>query len=332
MWNPKTQYESHGIKAKSFFAKEEKIQKDFDVGIFFSTFESRGLVSSELLKRKSCRNTYIVFFDEAKNEPLRKKNDRLLLRQISRCSKKEPFVIRGHSVRDVEKIMNNILGHIPAACYTHTQEWFIDIVGAPKPYFLGLLGNLRSRIRAPKLTLFNPTGDYGKNDSSNEDYSFTAGFDSYMWVPWLWGRPIPALSWTYIFLLGFEGNRSYEIFDRFEPRYVKALLGNPGYKKDYFKKAIDRNTAFLKAANPKRIYSNAADAVETWRTILDSVNKDPIKTNICIVPLGSKPHALGGGLAALTSGSPAVLYLMPRSFKIRDIPRGEYVWIYEISF
>jgi uncharacterized membrane protein YbaN (DUF454 family) len=211
-------------------------------------------------------------------------------------------------------------------------SWFIDIAGSPKPYYLGICAYLRRKIAAPDLTLFHATGDYEKGNTPENAFSFTDGFDRYMWVPYLWGRPDRSLPWTYFFLLGFEGNRSADIFERFEPRFTQALIGKPGYKPDYVRTAKSKNALFLRRAKPKIIFADAADAVEAWKRLDARILRDCKSTNVCLVPLGTKPHALGGALAALANGSPGVLYVMPRSFSVRDVQPGPYVWTYRLSF
>lgn len=330
MWEKVTEYNSYGIQGCSFKSKEEKFEENFTIGIFFSSPELRCLVSSQLLHKNSCEVSIIVFFKELDDRGLRAKHDTILYDQVCRCSKNEPVTIKERSIHEAEGILCEMLQSIPACAFSGDQEWFVDVSVSPSCY-LGFLGYLRDRVESPKLTLFNSTGDYEKGDDLRDAFSFTLGFSKYMWVPWLWGRPNPLLPWTYFFLLGFEGDRSYEIYDRFEPDFVKALVGKPGYRPEYVELAKDQNAQFIKKARPQMVYANAADAVETWQKIEKSIEDDRKKSNICIVPLGPKPHAVGGCLAALTNGFPAVMYLMPRSYKVKNTPRGEYIWKYEIT-
>ena len=232
---------------------------------------------------------------------------------------------------EVEEILGEILANIPDQLFSKDKNWFIDSSVSPKPYFLAILGYLRGRIESPTIVIFNSTGYYEKSGEPREAFSFTEGFEKYMWIPNLWGRPDPRLRWTYFFLLGFEGDRSYGTFDRFEPDYVKALISKPGYRPNYPEEVERRNHQFLQEACPEIIYADAADAVEAWIKIDQCLEKARRETNVCIVPLGTKPHAIGGCLSSLTDGSPGVLYLMPRTFKVRDVPRGDYIWKYVLT-
>ena len=52
----------NGIQATSFRSEDAGIDEHFELGIFFGTFEERGLVSSTLLQQRSCSNSMIIFF------------------------------------------------------------------------------------------------------------------------------------------------------------------------------------------------------------------------------------------------------------------------------
>lgn len=328
-------HSSGSICAKVFRSKNAPIKEKFDVSIFFGTFESRGLVSSKLLQKNSCMHSVIVFFNEAQDTSLRKKYDPILSSQVGKCSKEPTYTINNVSIKEVEKILEKLISWVPADCWKPEANWFIDLGGSPIPYFLGLLGYLRDIFPCPRLTIFNPTGDYEKE---KEGYSFTYGFDKNIWVPRLWGRPDPALPWTYVFLLGFEGSRSYEVFFRCEPDNVLALYGKPGYKPGYEVESIKRNEMFLKESGLwvgnetyNIIESDAADPIETWCKLEKVVEGARGKSNVCFVPLGPKAHALACGLCALADGAAAVLYNMPRAYSLRDVNRGKYLWKYQIT-
>lgn len=297
--------------------------------IFFGTYESRGLESSRLLERHACKNSVIVLFTEMEDETLRKEHDAKLISQVSECSERTPEFVRGRSVGDIEGVLAAILE--AGLAVSPDGNWFVDISGSPKPYFLGLLGALRRRVISPQVTIFHPTANYAKVTDKGRAHSFTSGFDRYIWVPWLWGRPIPTLPWTYIFLLGFEGNRSYEVYRNFEPRYMKAILGKPGYCKEYENIARTANEIFIKEAKPEMFNADASNSTATWQKIEEEVLPNCCESNICFVPLGPKPHALAAGLAAMSSGGAAVLYLVPQSYRCRDVHRGKYLWLHQVS-
>ena len=330
MWSKVAEYSGCGITATSFRAEKDVIGDEFSVGVFFSSYESRCLESSTVIPEKAIERSVIVCFREKDPTGFREKHDRILFEQVSRCTRERPEVIDSLSVQEVELVLEEIMRRIPASAASGECRWFMDITGSPKPYYMGLLGWLRDRVESPALTLFHTEAHYEQKHSREEAFCFTEGFSRYIWVPRLWGQPDPRLPWTYMFLLGFEGDRSLEIYERFEPDYTVALISDPGYQPGYTEVAKERNRVFLAEAKPELFYTDAADPIGTWRELEKRIGIAQVKSNVCIVPLGTKPHALGGCLAALSTRTPAVLYLMPRGYKARDVPRGKALWKYEI--
>jgi hypothetical protein len=331
MWSKAAEHSGCGISATSWQSEQAVIEDTFSVGLFFSSYESRCLESSTAIRSKGIEKSVIVCFREKDPTGLREKHDKALFQQVSECTSERPEVIDSFSVQEVELVLEEIMRRIPVSAASGECKWFMDITGSPKPYYMGLLGWLRNRVESPLLTLFHTEARYEEKHSPDEAFCFTEGFSRYIWVPRLWGQPDPRLPWTYMFLLGFEGDRSLEIYERFEPEYTVALISDPGYQPGYTEIAKDRNRVFLTEAKPEIFYTNAADPIGTWSELERRITKTQAKSNVCIVPLGTKPHALGGCLAALAARTPAVLYLMPRSYKARDVPRGKSLWKYEIS-
>lgn len=335
-WELVDEYKSKGLGVKAYRSIEAGIKGSFDLGIFFGTFETRGLTSTkDILAKKSCDYSVMVFFDEEKDGSLRQKYDPILLKNVKKITKKEIFEVRDYSIKSIEQILRNIFSVIPISCLHPESHWFVDISGSPIPYFLGLLGFLRDIFPRPKVTIFNPTGHYPEH---KEGYSFTRGFDKLIWIPRFWGQPSPALPRTYVFLLGFNGNRSYEVFYKCEPDHTKALVSSPGYEEEYEKEAINRNEHFLKESGlltegkePTVIKSDAANVVDTWKKLEAIVDAERDKSNVIFVPLGPKAHALGCGLSALSDARSSILYHLPRSYEVRDVKRGKFLWKYDIT-
>jgi len=335
MWTQVSSHASRGLRAVSFRSTTmSPVTDTFDMGIFFGSYESRCLVSSRLLHPGSCRSSTIVLFTEASDTSLRVDHDRRLTEQVTRVSEEKPVVRREFSVHEVERVLEAIVEHASVnGCLREGSRWFIDIVGAPKVFFMGLIAFLREQLISPSITVIHPGAHYDRTAQSESVFPFTSGFSRYMWVPWLWGMPDPTKPWWYFFLLGFEGNRSYAIYDNFEPLRVDALIAKPGYRRDYTERAFEENRAFLEEARPVVMHADAGDPVQTWKMLEKrTVDGDPdSKYNICIAPLGPKPQALGGALFALAHGCAGALYQMPRKFHVRDVKRGRVLWRCDIT-
>src|SRR6266498_4589646 len=109
MWKLISKYETHGIKAAAYRAKRDKIKGQYDLGIFFSSYESRCLVSTTLLAHKSCKAVIVVLFKNAKNNALRKTNDPILIEQATKCSHRKPIILKDLPVREVSENLAKIL-------------------------------------------------------------------------------------------------------------------------------------------------------------------------------------------------------------------------------
>ncbi len=308
------------------------IRKRFALGIFFGTCESRGLVASRLLAEGSCAHSVVVLFRDMDSRGLRQRYDPQLLEQVTRCTARGCItVVSDVSANEVDETLARVAAAVPAAAWAPGSEWFLDISAAPIPHFLGVLGQLRRRTFAPRLQVFHPGGHYERNEKDEAGaFTFTSGFERHIWVPYMWGSPVPSLPWAYLFLLGFEGNRSHEIYERFEPDHVEALIPRPGYQPDYPRRTERENRRFLNAARPARFYAHALDVTAAWRKIRNHLARVPQDHNVCVVPLGPKPHALAGGLAALQDGRPSVLCTLPRSYWVKDTAPGPQLWTYEV--
>jgi hypothetical protein len=338
-WELIGKYESMGVDAEAYRSNQPQIDDDFALGIFFGTFESRGLLSSMLLHDKACRHSIIIFFNESKDTPLRKQFDPMLIEQVTKCSMNKPYLVDNVSIKEVDSTLNKIILSIPSESWTIDTKWFIDISGSPTPYFLGLLAHVKDIFPNPKLVIFNPTGDYGTTNT--DEFSFTSGYDSINWVPYLWGKPNPNLPRTFIFLLGFEGERSFEVFYRCEPDKVKAIIANPGYKDEYTQIPLKRNVIFLEESGlidkqnnkiKNIVEASASNPLDVWKKLEKIVQKEKGKSNIIFVPLGPKAHALGSGFCAMSDSTSSILYHMPNAYSIRDVKRGQFCWKYNIVF
>lgn len=324
-------FSSGGVELASYRAKEADIVEQYDLSIFFGTFESRGLVSSSLMQEGSCLNSTIVYFKESEDSPLRKKNDQILLQQVSKVTTNERVSQIGNmSLKDPEKVVEAIVNSAPPECFKLGARWFLDISGAPIHHFLGLIAYLRDIFPSPEITVFNPTGNY---EPAKAGFSFTSGFEEELWVPYLWGMPDVNLPWAYIFLLGFEGHRSYEVMDFREPKFLEAIIGSPGYSHNSEEIALEKNKNFLDETDlyDKIVKCDAAnpnDAITSFKKML--CKYDGV-ANVAFVPLGTKGHAIAAGLCAIENGRASVLYHMPRAYAIRDVNRGEYIWKYIIN-
>jgi hypothetical protein len=79
------------------------------------------------------------------------------------------------------------------------------------------------------------------------------------------------------------------------------------------------------------IYVDAGNPVQIIREIEALYTKSKDIFNICIVPLGVKPHGLGAGIFGCINNDVSIMYQVPKKYKLHEIKRGEKVWLYKIN-
>ena len=118
-----------------------------------------------------------------------------------------------------------------------------------------------------------------------------------------------------------------------EPDFVEAIVTEPGYENEYFTKAIEINKSFLTESKIEAkdiIKIDAGDPVRVCEQILAIYEKYKEITNVCLVPLGTKPYAIGAGLSALIQNDIAIMYQVPKSYSMNSTGAGDGMWIYRI--
>ncbi len=334
-WKNEGSFSYNGISGDTYSCDSSdcKFTDHFDVGIFFSSFESRSLFSSKHLAKNSCKHSLIVFFTEASDSDLRKKHDTVILDQVSICSDSTPVSLTNVSIQQLKETLLKIINNIPKETYSYNSRWFIDLGGAPTPYFLGLLGFLKNISLPPIITLFNPTGNYEITNNNDQVFHFTSGFKKNIFIPNYWGIRDDALPRKYIFMLGYDEYRSYKIYEQQEPDEIEVFITSPGYKPEYEKIVLKRNKNFLIECGIKESKINKSCAANISDTIIklrEIITRCKHNKNICLVPLGVKAHALSCGICSLAEVFPSVLYNMPKTYEIKDTKVGDKIWKYEI--
>jgi hypothetical protein len=334
-WKNEGSFSYNGISGITFssYSSDCDFPDQYDIGVFFSSFESRSLFSSKHLAKKSCKYSLIIFFTEASDSDLRKKHDEIILDQVRICTKTAPICLRDVSIKLLKETLFKIINTIPKELFNYDSKWFIDLGGAPTPYFLGLLGFLKNISLPPLITLFNPTGYYDIVNNENQVFHFTSGFEKNIFIPYYWGKRDDALPRKYIFMLGHDEYRSHKIYEQQEPDEIEVFITSPGYKPEYDEIALKRNKQFLNECGIKEseinksCAGNISDTITKLRNIINNCNHSK---NICLVPLGVKAHALSCGICSLAEVYPSVLYNMPKTYEIKDTKVGDKIWRYEI--
>lgn len=302
----------------------------FDFGLFFNSTEERTLEYNKIFSSKSIKKSLLVDFKN-KQSALKSTNlnsNNVYLKNLS-------LKLVNLSLEDIFNYEDNldiIIQNFSEEVFKLKAKCFIDVTGVPLIYTVTLLRFLKLAFPSPDLYLFNVSANY-KAPKEKEIPQFSDGYRENIYIPGYYGKPDFSKPWLYIFLLGFEGYRSLNIYKVNEPDFVEAIIGDPGYQDDYFDKAVKENKAFLNEAkidSKKLIKINAGDPVEICSKILNIYDEYKGLSNICLVPLGTKPHAIGAGLSALIKNDITIMYQVPRSYSMNSTRAGKKMWIYKI--
>ena len=167
MWEKKTGYSRYGIEATSYYTENDEIEDYYKLGIFFSSFESRCLTGSSLIKKGNLENSIIVFFKQKDDKGLREKYDSQLYENVKEISKNEPIVIKDLDMFDISGGATKLIREISTIRFNQDDSFFLDISGAPKPFYLTILAYFRKKTFPPTLHVFTPTGKYEDDKNVN---------------------------------------------------------------------------------------------------------------------------------------------------------------------
>jgi hypothetical protein len=332
---------NHGIHLSNLFKIDafkhncsdvKPINEVFDFGFFFNSTEQRTLEFSKLFKKDSIKNSLLVDFknetSQLKTQNIEKNRERL---KLITSNYFEELIIP--DIFNYDENLNILINKIPLSTFKVGAKCFIDITGVPLIYSVALLRHIKLAFPCPELYLLNVSAKYEVNEKK-ETPQFSDGFKENIYIPGYYGKPDFSRPWLYVFLLGFEGSRSLSIYKVNEPDFVVAIIAEPGYQNEYSTKAIEINKSFLTEAKIEHkdiIKIDAGDPVGVCNKVLDIYNEFKDRANICLVPLGTKPHAIGAGIAALIQNDIALMYQVPKSYSMFGSKAGDDMWVYVIK-
>ena len=325
-------------------ADVKPIEKSFTFCLVFNSSESRALVYEKLFRDKSVGTAFLVNFN-GEGSPEKAKNYRLNKEFLGRIAQKI-VEIPLENISDCTNNLNRIAEHILIEkSAIELQSIFIDITGAPLVYSTALSKFLLRMFPSPEVLLLNVSGKY--TDTKEKRYS--EGKHRYdIYVPGFYGDPDYSKPYHYIFLLGYDGERSFGIYREHFPQKVSIIIPSPGYEEGNDKNTIHENRDFLMDSGYRPfvldsendgqikaydgLYLIDINDIQTIKkTIEDIYEEDSDEFNIRLVPLGPKPHALGAALSAVFNNDISMMYRVPQKYYMREIPPAETMWLYDVS-
>ena len=332
-----SEFVSNYLHGESFLGESAKdlIEGEFDVVVMTSSWDRRcaSLTSCDSIKAKY---SLLLLFDTRDNLGLRDKHDLHLKTYLNLICSENPKLVKGRS-EDVEVMWGNIFMNILKIrqLVSRPLNILIDLSACPRYYALAMLGGcIRSGIAA-QITFFYAEGVYESPKEKLEviEFSFTQGKWKTVPVPFLDGSYVPEKEKFYLVSVGFEGAKTMRVLNKEDPDRVSLLFPDPGTHPGYVEKteAINRSIIEEFKIPPEQIVrAKAGDAINAWKKLSEN-NLERENENIHYLCCGTKPHALGQALRAISLGHPSVLYNVPESHTVTSIyPSGQY-WRFTIS-
>ena len=315
---------------------EKTLEHSFSFGLFYNSSESRSLSYGRVMKEKSVDYAVLVNFDGGENENKKKnlEKNKSLLERIA----KQTITIECDQIYEYLENLNSIVDSIPQTCLSVGARFFIDMTGAPLIYSSAIVKYLLRLFPKPELWVLNASGIYQKRGEEQ----FAEGVRKSIFIPGFYGIPKPSLPMRYIFLVGYDGERSLNIYRENLPDYVSVIIPDPGYEKENANNTISNNAIFLKEVgfrmNGGRLENNAdIHRISIWNVqgVLDIIKKiyeeSRDREQIRLVPLGPKPHALAAALAGTLYNDISIMYQVPKKYYLSEVKLGDKIYFYRIN-
>jgi hypothetical protein len=130
--------------------------------------------------------------------------------------------------------------------------------------------------------------------------------------------------------LGFDGEETYEVLRQLDVGRVTAIVPDPPVREEFVERCLAANNAVLSEwVSATGLFRCGATDARGMVNLLARIPEDDCPR--CYLPFGTRPHALGMAVEALSSRSAMVLYRWPQSFVERSqISRG-IVYAYTVT-
>ncbi len=211
---------------------------------------------------------------------------------------------------------------------------FVDLSTIPRYLSLGILGyGLKNGILR-SIVFGYSEGCYSEaSPGFVAQELFTEGGWRAIPIPGLWGEWEPFRKRHYVVSVGFEGVKTRQFVSRSEPDKVSVLFPDPAVQVGYELVSMQCNARLVtefSIPDSRVIKAPATDLNATLRSLTDAAIENFEIENLTYICCGTKPHSLAMAIRAAVLQEPAVLYMVPESYKVSEIkPNGNY-WRYKI--
>lgn len=301
---------------QSLVSKARDICSDWDLVLTTVSWESRATATLPLLTGKS-DDVRMLWFEstnadvtarkkamaDAATATLGKKIRQVDLRPSSEC---EP------NFRTLGKLLEDEFSN-----HGRPLRILLDATCLPKKYLLYLLGVSFRREYAAKLTVLYAEGKYSSPKRGGSGTTKTHGLISdgdwlSVQVPYLESADYAPSKRDVVVTFGGEVGVAIPMIERLEPRQL-ILLQITADSPRLSKKQIDKEKRYvdllLDQPNARLLEYDIGDAIGVARVLLTECQG----ATTCVA-IGSKPHALGMGLAALADDRMEVVCRIPSAY------------------
>ncbi len=207
----------------------------------------------------------------------------------------------------------------------------LDISTFPKSYFSQVIATGFSLGLFYRVTVFySETGYTGGSTPST--FKFTEGPWKSIQVPFLEGEIKAGAPRHSIVAVGADPASLERFIRRYEPDSMTLIAPIPGASTEIDRKVLlDTNAIRRKFGSTKIVQVPAFDAIGILGQLQSAIRRFAPSHEIGMFSLGTKPHALGMGIVALSEPAiPLVCRVPDRYVERQDAPNG-WSWIYDMK-
>jgi len=326
-------------KAHLELAQSQRVTESYnangDLLLLCSSWERRCIEVTRVRHEGYLAATVITFAEEGVSGR-RIKHDQHLI-DFAKATADRVIHLARHPVSEVERWRSAITNLITDLRRELGRP--IDIVAdiscLPKYYMLAMLGFGLHNGLIRSLRFLYAEGRYAPADgnvSLAANHSFTEGAWRSLPVPYLEGLLSPDKKVHVIASIGFETFQARKLIRVYEAERHTLITPHPGFSDEYSEQSEREAGALannLDLGEDAIIKCPAGDATAAAAAIVNLVDcNDRLKPiGLC---LGTKPHALGMGLAALLKPDLTVVCRMPDRYVETETPATGITWSYEL--
>lgn len=267
--------------------------------------------------------------DMALDQWLRERtNQYMKVRKIRSISEDEMFAeLRSVSRRIYRRLKRPFTIFLDASCF-------------PKVYLLSFLafGFRCGLFRA--VYIFYAQAEYSLDTIEAilerripKSYRFTEGEWRGVEVPYLEESINAGQERNILVALGFEGGKSYRFIKGYDPDRVTAIICDPGFTPEYTQIAQEENRFIINSLELDEtdiIKIGAGDMVSVFRFADHYAGQVVGNVALTFYGLGTKPHAIGLGLASIVAENVPMIARLPQRFVETKTMSSGTSWLYTI--